>query len=123
MKKVWLFVVSILTVAALAGAGLAAETMQTPAPSKPVHARKMGVPRITMGEVTAVTAGKNVSIKDEKGKTHRFNISKKTKIDGELKVGSKVDVTAMGHWAHEVKVAAAQAPAAAPAAPAAAQQD
>lgn len=119
MKKLVMLAVSILTVAALAGVSVAADTPAA-APAKPGHHAK-AEPKMTMGEVTGVKAGKSFDVKDEKGKTHRFNISKKTKIDGELKVGSKVDVTAMGHWAHEVKVAAAQAPAAAPAAPAAAQ--
>jgi hypothetical protein len=121
MKKLVMLAVSILAVAALAGVGVAADTPAA-APAKPAHHTK-AEPKMTMGEVTGVKAGKSFDVKDEQGKTHRFNISKKTKIDGELKVGSKVDVTAMGHWAHEVKVAAAQAPAAAPAAPAAGQQN
>jgi len=120
MKKLLMLAVSILAVAALASVSVAADTpAAAPAPAKPGHHTK-AEPKMTMGEVTGVTAGKSFEVKDEKGKTHKFTISKKTKIDGELKVGSKVDVTAMGHSAHEVKVAAAEAPAAAPsAAPAA----
>jgi hypothetical protein len=117
MKKFLMLAVSILAVAVLAGVSVAADAPAA-APAKPAHHAK-AEPKMTMGEVTGVTAGKSFEVKDEKGKTHKFSISKKTKIEGELKVGSKVDVTSMGHWAHEVKVAAASAPAAAPAAPAA----
>jgi opacity protein-like surface antigen len=115
MKKLLMLAVSLLAVAALAGVSVAADAPA--APAKPAHAKKIAEPKMTMGEVTAVTAGKNFSVKDEKGKTHKFSISKKTKIDGELKVGAKVDVTSMGRSAQEVKIAAADAPAEAPAAP------
>lgn len=104
MKKVLILAMSILTVAALAGAGLAAEMAPAPAPPKPAHAGKMIPHRMMTGEVTAVTTGKNVSIKDEKGRTHRFTISGATKIDGELKVGAKVEVTSKGRAAEAVKV-------------------
>jgi len=114
MKKLLILAISMLTVAALAGVGVAADAPA--APAKPAH-KKMAEPKTTMGEVTAVAAGKSVTIKDEKGKMHKFSISKKTKIDGDLKVGAKVTVTAMGHSAHEVKVEGGAAPAAAPAAP------
>jgi hypothetical protein len=112
MKKLVMLAVSMLAVAALAGVSVAADAPAA-APAKPAHTKKMATPKMTMGEVTAVVAGKNFSVKDEKGKTHKFSISKKTKIDGELKVGAKVDVTSMGRTAEEVKVAGAAAPAAA----------
>jgi len=105
MKKLLMLAVSILTVAAFASVSLAAKA-----------------PTMTMGEVTAVTPGKSVSVKDEKGKVHKFSISKKTKVEGELKVGAKVDVTSKGSSAEEIKVSGGEAPAApmapAPAAPA-----
>ncbi|MBI3596355.1 MAG: hypothetical protein HY203_04275 [Nitrospirae bacterium] len=120
MKKLLMLAVSILTVATLASVGVAADAPAA-APEKP--AKKMAAaPKTTMGEVTAVTAGKSVEVKDEKGKTHKFSISKKTKIEGDLKVGAKVDVTSSGSSAKEIKVTGgAEAPAApmAPAAPAA----
>jgi hypothetical protein len=105
MKNLLMLAVSVLTVAAFASVSVAAKA-----------------PTMTMGEVTAVTPGKSVSVKDEKGKTHKFSISKKTKIEGDLKVGAKVDVTSKGSSAEEIKVSggaeAPAAPAAAPAAPA-----
>jgi hypothetical protein len=115
MKKLAMLAVSVLAVAAMAGVGLAADATATAKPA--YHAKKMSEPRMTMGEVTAVTAGKHFEIKDEKGKMHKFSIGKKTKIDGELKVGAKVNVTSKGRWAQEVKVQGAPAPAAAPMAP------
>jgi len=114
MKKLAMLAVSILTVAALASLGVAADAPA--APAKP--AKKMAAaPKTTMGEVTAVTAGKSVEVKDEKGKTHKFTISKKTKIEGDLKVGAKVDVTSSGSSAHEIKVSGGAAVPAAPTAP------
>jgi len=109
--------VSMLTVAALAGVSVAADAPAAP-PAPPAHGKKGGAPKMTMGEVTAVTAGKNFEVKDEKGKTHKFGISKTTKIDGDLKVGAKVDVTSKGRWAEEVKISGGAAPAAPAAAPA-----
>jgi curli biogenesis system outer membrane secretion channel CsgG len=114
MKKLLILAVSMLTVVALAGVSVAADA--TSAPAKPAHAKKMSTPKTTMGEVTAVAAGKNFSVKDEKGKIRKFDIGKHTKIDGELKVGAKVSVTSMGRWAEGVKVEGSPAPTAAPAA-------
>jgi len=121
MKKLVMLAVSLLTVAALAGVSMAAEGSAA-APAKPAHhgnkmGKKMSAPRMTMGEVTTVTAGKKFEVKDEKGKTHAFSIGKHTKIDGELKAGVKVNVTSKGRWAEEVKVEGSPAPAAAPMAP------
>lgn len=99
MKKLLMVAVSILTVVAFAGVSVAA--------------RGVTMTKTTTGEVTAVTAGKSVEVKDAKGKTRKFNLSKTTKIDGDLKVGAKVEVTASGRSAQEVKVAGgAEAPAA-----------
>ena len=114
MKKLVMLAVSLLTVAALAGVGMAAEGSAA-TPAKPAHqGKKVSAPTMTMGEVTAVTAGKKFEVKDEKGKTHTFSIGKHTKIDGELKVGAKVSVTSKRRWAEEVKVEGAPAPTAAP---------
>ena len=44
------------------------------------------------GEVVKVSQ-KAVTIKDDKGKIHKLRLSKDTKVEGELKPGSKVDVT------------------------------
>jgi len=115
MKKLLILAVSLLAVAALAGVGVAADTT---APATPAHhANRMSAPRMTMGEVTAVTAGKQLEVKDEKGRSHTFSIGKHTRIDGELKVGAKVNVASKGRWAEEVKIQGSPAPAAAPMAP------
>jgi len=116
MKKLVMLAVSLLAVAALAGVGVAADAPA--APAKPAHhGKKMSAPKTTMGEVTAVAAGKHFSVKDEKGKTHKFSIGKKTRINGELKVGANVSVTSMGSLAEGVKVEGSPAPVAAPATP------
>jgi hypothetical protein len=108
MKKYLMLAVSILTAAALAGFSMAGDAL----------AKKAAGPTMTMGEVTAVTPGKSVSVKDEKGKTHKFSISKKTKVEGDLKVGAKVDVTSKGSSAEAIKVSGGSEAPAAPAAPA-----
>jgi hypothetical protein len=56
------------------------------------------------GEVTKYEAGKTIVIKDAKGATQTLEISKDTKIEGEVKVGAKVSVDADGNKAHSVKV-------------------
>jgi len=109
MKKLLMLAVSVLAVTALVNFGVVGN-----ADAK----KKAATPMTTMGEVTAMTAGKNISVKDEKGKTHKFTISKNTKIDGEIKVGAKVDVTSKGGSAEEIKVSGGAEPAAAPMAPA-----
>jgi hypothetical protein len=119
MKKCAMLAVAVLAMAAMAGVGLAADAAT---PAKPaIHdkkmAKKMSAPMMTMGEVTALTAGKHFEIKDENGKMHKFNIGRHTKINGELKVGAKVNVTSTGRWAKEVKVEGSPAPTAAPVAP------
>jgi len=116
MKKLLMLAVSILTVAALAGVSVAADA---PGATPEKQAKKVAAaPKTTMGEVTAVTPGKSVVVKDEKGKTHKFSISKKTKIEGDLKVGAKVDVTSKGSSAEEIKVSGGAEAPAAPAPPA-----
>lgn len=114
MKNLLMLAVSILTAATLASVSVATDS---PAAAAEKQAKKVkAAPTMTMGEVTAVTPGKSVAVKDEKGKTHKFSISKKTKIEGDLKVGAKVDVTSKGSSAEEIKVSGgAEAPAATPA--------
>jgi len=110
MKKVFMLAVSIMTAAALASFSMSGVALAKKAAAAPV---------MTMGEVTALKAGKSIEVKDEKGKTHKFNISKNTKIEGDLKVGAKVDVTSSGKSAKEIKVGSNAEPSMAPAAPAA----
>ena len=56
------------------------------------------------GEVTKYEAGKTIAVKDAKGATETFEISKDTKVEGEVKAGAKVAVEADGKKAHSVKV-------------------
>ncbi len=59
------------------------------------------------GEVTKYEAAKSISMKDAKGKVHTLQISKDTKVEGEVKVGTKVTVETEGKKAHSIKAAAA----------------
>jgi len=104
MKNLLMLAVSILTVASMTGVSVAA--------------RGLSITKTTEGEVTAVTKGKSVEVKDAKGKIHKFSLSEKTKIEGALKVGAKVDVHSKGRSALEVKVGGGAEAPAAPAAPA-----
>lgn len=117
MKKLLALVVMVVAMAAFSGMGFAAEGAAKAEPAK----KMSNAPKTTSGEVVKLTAGKSLEIKDEAGKSHHFSLSKKTKIDADVKAGSKVTVSSVGRWAKEVTVAsAAPAPAApAPAAPAA----
>jgi len=115
-RRLLMLIVSLLAVAALTSVSMAADT-QAAEPTPPVHAKRVAAPKTTMGEVTAVTPGKHFVVKDDKGKIHKFSIGKKTKIDGELKVGAKVNVTSKGRWAEEVKVEGGAAPTASSPAP------
>ncbi len=69
------------------------------------------------GEVTKLTE-KAISVKDEKGKEHHFSITKKTKKEGEIAVGTTVEIEHVGKYAHMIKAEAAAPAPAAPAAPA-----
>ncbi len=118
MKRLLAVLLAVVAVAALSGVVFAAEP--GPSTTQPASAKKTtSAPKTTTGEVASFTAGKSLEIKDEAGKVHHYSLSKKTKIEGEVKVGEKVSVTASGRWAQEVKVQTAMAPPPPPAAPAA----
>lgn len=55
------------------------------------------------GEVIKYEAGKTISVKDTQGKVHALEITKDTKLEGEIKVGAKVAVEAEGKTAQTVK--------------------
>ena len=57
------------------------------------------------GEVTKYDAGKSITLKDDKGKDQTLQITKDTKVEGDVKVGSKVTVEADGTKAKSVKAA------------------
>ena len=59
------------------------------------------------GEVTKYDSGKSIAMKDAKGKEHTLEITKDTKVEGEVKVGAKVTVEAEGKKAHSNKAAPA----------------
>ena len=58
------------------------------------------------GEVTQYEAGKKIAIKDDAGTVHALDLTKDSKVEGEVKVGTKVSVEAEGKKAHMVKAAA-----------------
>lgn len=60
------------------------------------------------GEVTKYEAGKSITVKDDKGKEQSLEITKDTKIEGEVKAGAKVSVEADGMKAKHVKAAMAK---------------
>ncbi len=57
------------------------------------------------GEVIKYEAGKTISVKDFEGKVVALEITKDTKVEGDVKVGAKVSVEAEGKTAHTVKAA------------------
>lgn len=71
--------------------------------------KTMSAPKTTTGEVASFTAGKRLQMKDEAGHVHTYRLSKKTKLEGDVKVGERVSVMASGRWAKEVKVQTAMA--------------
>lgn len=57
------------------------------------------------GEVIKYEAGKTISVKDPQGMVHALEITKSTKLEGDVKVGAKVSVEAEGKTAQSVKAA------------------
>jgi hypothetical protein len=57
------------------------------------------------GEVLNYEAGKAISVRDFNGKVHDLQITKDTKVDANIKVGSRVSIEAEGEKAQSVKVA------------------
>ncbi len=55
------------------------------------------------GEVIKYEAGKTISVKDTMGMVHALEITKDTKVEGDIKVGAKVSVQAEGKTAQTVK--------------------
>lgn len=55
------------------------------------------------GEVIKYEAGKTISVKDPQGMVHALEITKNTKVEGDVKVGAKVSVEAEGKTAQSVK--------------------
>lgn len=55
------------------------------------------------GEVIKYEAGKTISVKDLQGMVHALEITKNTKLEGDVKVGAKVSVEAEGKTAQSVK--------------------
>jgi hypothetical protein len=55
------------------------------------------------GEVIKYEAGKTISVKDTLGTVHALEITKDTKVEGDIKVGAKVSVQAEGKTAQTVK--------------------
>jgi hypothetical protein len=55
------------------------------------------------GEVIKYEVGKTISVKDPQGMVHALEITKDTKVEGDVKVGAKVSVEAEGKTAQSVK--------------------
>lgn len=58
------------------------------------------------GEVTKYEIGKAISVKDLTGKVVEFDITKDTKIEGDVRVGSQVLVEADGKTVKSLKILA-----------------
>lgn len=69
------------------------------------------------GEVLTYEAGKAISVRDLSGKVHDLQITKDTKLDADVKVGSNVSIQADGNKAQSVKVASGGPPGGAAPAP------
>jgi hypothetical protein len=85
---------------ALAADGDAAKPAKKPASTKGL----LNTPQLASGEIVSLMAGKSIQIKESNGKLRSYSLSKKTKIDGELKVGQIVSVASAGRWAQEITV-------------------
>ncbi len=59
------------------------------------------------GEVTKYEVGKSISVKDLTGNVLALEITKDTKVEGDVKVGAQVSIEADGKKAQSVKAAAA----------------
>ena len=57
------------------------------------------------GEVIKYEVGKTISVKDTQGMVHALEITKDTKMEGDVRVGAKVSVEAEGKTAQSVKAA------------------
>jgi hypothetical protein len=55
------------------------------------------------GEVIKYEAGKTIAVKDPQGMVHALEITKETKVEGDVRVGAKVSVEAEGKTAQSVK--------------------
>ncbi len=58
------------------------------------------------GEVIKYEVGKTISVKDTLGVVHALEITKDTKVEGDIRVGAKVAVEAEGKTAQTVKATA-----------------
>ncbi len=67
------------------------------------------------GEVLNYEAGKAISVRDFNGKVHELQITRDTKVDANIRVGSQVSIEADGQKAQSVKVASSRPGGAAPA--------
>jgi hypothetical protein len=66
-----------------------------------------GMTMMVNGEVTKYEAGKTIAVKDTQGMVHALEITKDTKVEGDVRVGARVLVEAEGQTAQIVKAAKA----------------
>ena len=94
-----------LVLALGSGIVMAAQDDAAKPSKKPASAKGfMNGPQLVSGEVVSVTPGKSVQVKESTGKVRNYGLSKKTVIDGELKVGRMISVTSAGRWAQQITV-------------------
>lgn len=62
------------------------------------------------GEVLNYEAGKAISVRDFNGNVHDLQITKDTKVDSSIKVGSQVSIQADGQKAQSVTMASSSRP-------------
>jgi hypothetical protein len=94
----------VMLMAFWSGAALAGQPAADPAAKKSAAAERLNSPRTTIGEVVEMVPGKSVQVKEETGKLHNYGLTKTTKIDGDLQVGSMITVVSTGRWAREIAV-------------------
>ena len=105
MKRLSAVLVMVFVCALGLGVAMAAQG-DTAKPSKKPAATKglMTTPQLVSGEIVSLMAGKSIEIKESSGKLRNYSLSKKTKIEGELKVGQIVSVASAGRWAQQITV-------------------
>jgi hypothetical protein len=109
MKHLSTIIAMALVLTLWAGAAMAGQNegagLLTVASAKAASAKgSLNSPRVTSGEIVDVTPGQLVQIKEETGRLHTYGLSKKTMVEGILKVGAKAEVTSVGRWAEQITV-------------------
>lgn len=100
----WRFstIMAMALMLALSGT-VAAGSDEAASPSKAASVGGLLIsPHTASGEIVSMTPGKSVRIKESTGKLRTYSFSKKTKINGELKVGQQVSISSNGRWIQQI---------------------